>query len=399
MTNLYIFHFSVELISAIFWSCWAATFLSVGFSLSNVAILLASMFLAQALFEVPTGMMADKYGRKKLTILGLLIVALGFALIGFGHKNISTSVVGFFISGIGFTAVSGAKASWLYSVCEYINPSFEDGKQSKIFFLLLHLVGRIAYIVGAFGGVFLYSKEALWFWVVAAIVSIVSALLGLIIKDPSKYSVEAVEHEIFSIKKLVMQVKSPVLFYLILSICFFGIEVGTRNLVYQPYVIHLSKGNEYFLAYFQAILSVSRLLGIIFYLKFRLPLEEKRNAYALIFPLLYFGVVQLISYTLNSFWVYMLIYSSAIFTLGWFFPLRDHYINSIVNSKNRATLLSFDSMAMNALAALSLLIVSGYIDLNQVRQLWLVGGCSLLVSAYYLFRSENEKYRSNLMRQ
>ena len=64
------------------------------------------------LFEVPTGVVADVYSRKMSTIIGIILVGLGFVFEALFPVFI-TVLVAQIIWGIGFTFISGAREAWI----------------------------------------------------------------------------------------------------------------------------------------------------------------------------------------------------------------------------------------------------------------------------------------------
>ncbi len=382
MIKLYTFHFLVELIAAIFWSCWAATFLVTGNTVADTALILASFFLAQAIFEVPTGYWADRYGRKLFSLSGLALVGLGFAFVGFS-TTVPGFVTGFFISGLGITAMSGAKTSWLLGLAAKKSRSkLASEEDKKHFFLNLHLVGRLATIVGAFGGVELLKAYPDNFWIIVGILAVIFSVFGMAVEDGQKAKVVN-RDESFKLSQLLREIRRPVLALAVVSILFFGIENGIRNLIYQPFILEITAGNKVYLAYFQAILAILRLGGILVYMGLKLAKKHRLSIPLLIFPLLWFGISEIISARLDNFWIFVAIYGSAVFCLGWFFPLREQYFNSIVPERLRATLISFDSLVMNLASAVTLVGLYGSIQ-GSVRSLWVVAGLALIFSAITL---------------
>ena len=64
------------------------------------------------LFEVPTGVVADTFSRKRSILLGLILTGAGLALIGV-FPRFETIVLAQLIWGIGFTFISGAQEAWI----------------------------------------------------------------------------------------------------------------------------------------------------------------------------------------------------------------------------------------------------------------------------------------------
>ena len=152
-------------------------------------------------------------------------------------------------------------------------------------------------------------------------------------------------------------------------------------------MLELSYGNSNYLAYFQAILAVVRIGGIFFYRALSSSLREKAGGHFLVFPLVLFALAELFASQAQSFWSFIPVYGLAVFALGWHFPLRDAFINSLIPESMRATLLSFDSMVMSFGSALILLALGGA-PLN-LRLLWIVGAVMLSLSSFALWRSHS----------
>ena len=84
-----------------------------GLSLTQIAFIDIIFFGAIFLFEIPTGIIADKFGRKASLFLAGIIKAAGVLMFAF-----STTFTGFmfsyFIWGVGITLSSGAEEAWLF---------------------------------------------------------------------------------------------------------------------------------------------------------------------------------------------------------------------------------------------------------------------------------------------
>jgi DHA3 family tetracycline resistance protein-like MFS transporter len=63
-------------------------------------------------FEIPTGVVADVFGRRISVIIGLLISAAGIAMLAVS-PGFETIAAGFIVNGIGGTFVSGAQDAWV----------------------------------------------------------------------------------------------------------------------------------------------------------------------------------------------------------------------------------------------------------------------------------------------
>lgn len=83
-------------------------FRDLGFSFSQTASLTAAMMLSLFIFEVPTGILADRKGRKVSVMTGLLIVGSAPFLIAF-TDNYYIVLSAYILIGLGMTFISGAE--------------------------------------------------------------------------------------------------------------------------------------------------------------------------------------------------------------------------------------------------------------------------------------------------
>ena len=88
-------------------------FLSNGLSLSQVAILTSIHTLIIAFFEIPSGAIADIFGRKRTLVFAGLMAVIGSVTFAFSHSFLSFVLAeAFFALFISFT--SGTDTAWLY---------------------------------------------------------------------------------------------------------------------------------------------------------------------------------------------------------------------------------------------------------------------------------------------
>ncbi len=84
-----------------------------GLSLTEITFLDAPFFLSQVLAEVPTGALADRFGRKTSLLLGGAVVTIGVFVFGIAD-NYPLIVTSYLFWGIGMTLQSGADQAFLY---------------------------------------------------------------------------------------------------------------------------------------------------------------------------------------------------------------------------------------------------------------------------------------------
>lgn len=77
-----------------------------GFSVSNIGLILIIYQVTKFIFEIPTGVIADKYGKKISVIIGNVLMICSYLIL---LLNIPILVyVSFFLKGLGYTFISGS---------------------------------------------------------------------------------------------------------------------------------------------------------------------------------------------------------------------------------------------------------------------------------------------------
>jgi len=84
---------------------------TLGFSTTTLGIIFASMSIIMILFEIPTGVIADVFGRKISTIISFLILLIQIIIYYFTENKLLIGLA-FLIYGFGFTFYSGANDAW-----------------------------------------------------------------------------------------------------------------------------------------------------------------------------------------------------------------------------------------------------------------------------------------------
>ncbi|HLF72356.1 MAG TPA: MFS transporter [Dehalococcoidia bacterium] len=83
-----------------------------GLSAFQLGLVGAALEAAILLGEVPTGVVADVYGRRRSILIGLALVGVGLMLNG-AFAEFGTIMFASFIWGVGYTFISGAQQAWI----------------------------------------------------------------------------------------------------------------------------------------------------------------------------------------------------------------------------------------------------------------------------------------------
>src|SRR5919197_4292982 len=137
--------------ASLIWGINTLFLLHAGLSIFEVFIANAAWTLAQALFEVPTGVVADTRGRRASFLLSELTLAVGtLAYVGVAaiHGGLLLFCLASGVLGLGYTFYSGAVEAWVVDALKAIGYRHElDGV-----FARGSVVASVAMIVGTVGG-------------------------------------------------------------------------------------------------------------------------------------------------------------------------------------------------------------------------------------------------------
>ena len=106
----------------------------------RLVLLGTALEVAVFLFEVPTGVLADTYGRRRSVITGCLLMGSGFALEG-AIPRFAAVLAAQALWGIGYTFISGALEAWIADE----DPDRDLGR--------VYLRGEQADYIGSFAGI------------------------------------------------------------------------------------------------------------------------------------------------------------------------------------------------------------------------------------------------------
>ena len=171
---------TTTLAQALIWGVNTLFLLSVGFDIFEVMLINAAYTVAQVIFEVPTGVVADTVGRRVsyllavATILVSTLLYVGFGLAGYGLWPFAAASA---LLGLGYTFYTGAVDAWMVDALHSVG---YEGSLEPIF-ARYGITFGIFMLIGTTLGGFLGQVD-LWIpYVVRAVVLVPAFLLGLLV--------------------------------------------------------------------------------------------------------------------------------------------------------------------------------------------------------------------------
>jgi MFS family permease len=373
-----------------------------GFSFAELSFALAALFLTPVIFEVPTGIIADIFGRKISVITSLLLVGLVLLIVPF-ISNIITLTLLFIFWGISRTLSTGADQAWIVDnlkknkredlISEYYLKNRSFNRAAFVFSGLL-AAGLILLfgtdVVMNIFGTDLIGYDLLWFFESLGI--IIAAIILMFVKEryiPRKIPLKHIfKHSIVQLKSgFKHSFQNPVIFHLILAAFFIALAGGMFGILYQPFLLDLGVPTHY-LGY---MVSIFGLIGIFlpFVAKRLFDFVKKEKMYltfvAVTEAILTFAIFFVVSPLAG---IAFIIVVANIGDLEK--PIQRPYFQKHLTSKLRATVASFESMFVHFGAAIAMLLAGFLADLIGPKITFALSGL-LIIPAIISYLTIHER--------
>jgi len=315
--------------------------LAININPAQIGIILAAQRISIIIFEVPTGIFADRYGRKKSILISFFIFAILF-LLWYLLQNFYILILISILGGFAYTFQSGAKEALMIDTLALKN---NDHKRNKIF-TNISMIGNVGFI---FGGLLatviaIYSIKSIW--LAASLANLLLFFLFLFfIQENFKYNHFKERNKmLFFLKTAINDLKSALknqkIFLLIIINAIFSFIIAVYGLLYPILFKETINLPNYS---FGLLGSLSALVGIlgIFLVK---RIAEKKN---------YFQTFNILSAALLLFFLLfgfktIFLWSIIVFvliemTINSWYPIYQSLFNKFILDKNRSSILSINS--------------------------------------------------------
>ena len=319
--------------------------------LSNLEAFSANAFFTagMVLFEVPTGIVADTAGRRTSFLFGTITLSISTLLYVFLWQVeagfVWWAIVSVFI-GLGFTFFSGAVEAWLVDA---LTATDFDGELEAVFGRGQMVMGA-AMLVGSVAGGFIAQRTSLGvpFVIRGAILIIVFLIAFRLMHDigftPRKGGRLRTELRELATATIRHGWRVPAVKWLMVEGIFIG-GVGIYAFyALQPYLLELYGDQEAYqvAGLVAAIVAGAQILGGLTAPRIR-RLFQRRTSALLLTAGVSAGTLAVIGIIDNFYVVIALIVVWALLSAASM-PIRQTYLNGLIPSTERASILSFDSM-------------------------------------------------------
>ncbi len=320
--------------------------------LSNLEAFAANAFFTagMVLFEVPTGVVADTWGRRASFLLGTLTLAAStglYVLLWHLHAPFWQWAVVSLLLGLGFTFFSGATEAWLVDA---LTATGFDGQLDNVF-ARAQMFSGIGMLGGSVAGGFLAQFTSLGMpFVVRAVLLLVmfgvafAAMHDLGWRSAREGRTLAAEVRDILSDSIRYGLRVPTVRYLMLAGVFTG---GVGIYVFyalQPYLLDLYGDPQAYgvAGVVAAIVAGGQIAGGLLAPQVRRMFHHRSSA--LIAAEVVGTAAILLIGLITEFWAVIGLIVVWAVLLSATMPIRQTFINGMIPSQQRATILSFDSL-------------------------------------------------------
>ncbi len=358
-------------------------FLSIGLGMGQIGILMAIWPLASLIFEIPTGAVADLYGRKFSVILGWGVQGILLFIILLS-TNFMYLVLLMFLIGISQTFVSGAYDAWVVDLLK------KRGKRKLLpnYFTKRTVFINLGCIFSGIIGAFLVGHFGVpIIWAVSGLGLIISVLF-LFFADE-----EFVKHEVDvsgSFSSLIKQVKKSVkysyrhhiLFYLLL-ITFLLVIFGNlfSSMTWTP-LLKEYNFPDYAFGY---LWSATAIIGLFSPMIASKLMKGRKKRGLLIGALILLFLLSCLILFANSVVLIILVLMLFYGVLDFYNPIFNVFFHRHTPTKMRATIGAINSVTMS-IAALIALPTAGFLAeyVGPSYTIFIAGFFALIAAILYL---------------
>lgn len=366
-----------------------------GLSIPEISAIVFVLMIAVFIFEIPTGVIADVFGRKLSYVFSRFFLALSL-IVYVTADSFSLFLIAMILQAISLTLSSGAFQAWLV----------DSLKHNFCFTPLSSILVRTkqiefgAGIAGVLIGSFLADKNIAFPWIASIFVTFATGIIAIVFMKEEYFSEQKKEFSfVTKIKSTKKTVRIGIECAKSSKAVKFVLLVGLLQLfVTQPVSVQYQIFFEQFLfnktalGFLWIAITIAMTIGTT--LAPRLLSKLKNNhKKALALSQIGIGIGILFSgifvfpFSLLAFLFWNLM-------TGMFDPISDEYLNKNIPSKSRATILSFESMACSVGSGIGL-IVGGFIaEYYSIPVAWKILGILLIVSTLLIMKNGNNKIKN-----
>lgn len=372
--------------------------------LSNTEAFAANAFftLGQVVFEIPTGVVADVRGRKLSFLLGagtlflstLLYLYMWQVSAPFWAWAVSSALIG-----LGFTFFSGAVEAWLVDALNFYR---YKGALDSVF-AKAQVAGGVSMLVGSVAGGFIAQATNLGVpYIVRSFFLVLTFVVAFFLMKDLGFTPAQRTGPVNEVKTVLKDsidsgFRNPPVRWIMLSAPFtMGVLIYAFYAM-QPYLLELYGDPT---AYGVAGLAAAIVAGAQIIGGLTVPIARKVFTYRTVAlatasiisaaALVFIGITSNFVVAIALLVVWGLVYAAA-------FPMRQAYINGLIPSAQRATVLSFDSLMGSAGGVVTQPLLGRSADIWGYSTSYIIAGGIQLIAVPFILLARKEHVSADLV--
>lgn len=347
-----------------------------GLDLFQANLVNVVFFTTLLIFEIPTGIFADIWGRKVSYIVACLLSALGAIVYGFSSQMWQFMVAEFILA-FALTFASGAFNAWFI---DRLRHHGYEGRLDRIF-ARKQLLSAIASIIGIFVGAQVADYWLSGPWFLGGIFFLINAIVACSIKEEyftrSTIDIRA-RYKALAIGSIKHALNQSTLRFIFVLTCVQTISVQALNMQWIPFFdpdVNSQSWLGWIGVMIMAVIGVGGLIGP----KIRDRFGSEYSA--MITCQIGIGMAIITTAIIGNSNVGLLVFLIHEVGRGIFVPLRTQYIHHHATTDDRATMESIQSIAHHAGGMVGLLISGLFAVQFGITATWIISGVFLIGSS------------------
>ena len=372
--------------------------------LSNLEAFAANAFFTAGMvvFEVPTGVVADTWGRRTSYLLGTLTLS-GSTLLYFFLWQVEAAfwlwAIVSMLLGLGFTFFSGAVEAWLVDAMQYAG---YEGDLEAVFGRG-QMVSGVAMLGGSVAGGVIAQVTSLGvpFLLRVAVLALMFLVAFRLMRDlgftPARDAAPVAAVRNVLMTSLDEGLKNPPVRWVMLAAPFTSGVAFYAFYAAQPFLLDLWGDEEAYAVagLAAAIVAGSQIAGG--YLAPKIRAQFERRTTALILGTAVSALALLLLGVTDNFWVALGLLVAWGMVFAAEMPIRQAYLNGMIPSQQRATVLSFDSLMGSTGGVVIQPVLGKTADAYSYPASYVVGAAFQALAVPFLFLSRRENSPSDAM--
>ncbi|MEO7674737.1 MAG: MFS transporter [Pyrinomonadaceae bacterium] len=390
--------------SSFIWGINTLFLLDAGLTITQAFVANAFFTVGQVLFEIPTGIVADTRGRRTSFLLGtatLFITTLAYLWLWEVKGPMWAWAVVSILLGLGFTFFSGATEAWLVDGLDAAGFTGElDGVFAKG-----SIAAGIAMLTGTVAGGLAAQAVNLGTPYLMRIAALsVTFLIAFFLMHDDGFSAMRGSSFVGEVRDVVSSTvefglrNAPIRWMMLSSIFSGGVAIFAFYAM-QPYLLELYGATAgYAIAgAAAAVVAGAQIVGGLL-VPYAARLFKRRTSLLIAGMMISTGALALIAIA-ESFWLVLVLLAAWSIVFAAISPVRQAYVNGIVPSKQRATILSADNLSNSAGGAVSQPVLGKTAELWGYPASYLGSAAFQVLAIPFLVLARRENAKSDSIHQ